>query len=180
MCIERAETVFEERVADDDVRLRVPPPMSSRAFGQFWRTEIFLTIRVNGLVELEVIEDLLEARPSWTARECCKLAESHGYEWLWIDTCCIDRSSSAELSEAVNSMFSWYSHAHVCYAYLFDVPGWGSLARRNSPFRLSKWFTRGWTLQELVPPRSPPWPRFWSRSPGSTPTCSRPAGSCQR
>ena len=61
MCIERAETVFEERVADDDVRLRVPPPMSSRAFGQFWRTEIFLTIRVNGLVELEVIEDLLDA-----------------------------------------------------------------------------------------------------------------------
>ena len=99
-------------------------------------------------------EDTPRARASTKIRECCKLAESHGYEWLWIDTCCIDRSSSAELSEAVNSMFSWYSHAHVCYAYLFDVPGWGSLARRNSPFRLSKWFTRGWTLQELIAPRS--------------------------
>ncbi|RPD57941.1 HET-domain-containing protein [Lentinus tigrinus ALCF2SS1-7] len=97
-------------------------------------------------------DDTPRSRASAKIRECCKLAESHGYEWLWIDTCCIDRTSSAELSEAVNSMFSWYSHASVCYAYLFDVLSWGSLMRRGPPY--SKWFTRGWTLQELIAPRS--------------------------
>ncbi|TFK91991.1 HET-domain-containing protein [Polyporus arcularius HHB13444] len=98
--------------------------------------------------------DTPRSRASIKIRECCKLAELHGYEWLWIDTCCIDRSSSAELSEAVNSMFSWYSQALVCYAYLIDVPNLGSLTRRDSLFRSSKWFTRGWTLQELIAPRS--------------------------
>ncbi|KAI0697417.1 heterokaryon incompatibility protein-domain-containing protein [Cerioporus squamosus] len=99
-------------------------------------------------------DDTPRSRASAKIRECCKLAELHGYEWLWIDTCCIDRSSSAELSEAVNSMFSWYSHALVCYAYLADVPSWGGLTPRGSLFRSSKWFTRGWTLQELIAPRS--------------------------
>ncbi|KAI0774840.1 heterokaryon incompatibility protein-domain-containing protein [Trametes elegans] len=59
-------------------------------------------------------------------RECCTLAEAHGYAWLWVDTCCIDRASSAELSEAINSMFMWYARAQVCYAYLHDVPGPGA------------------------------------------------------
>ncbi|PIL33652.1 hypothetical protein GSI_04275 [Ganoderma sinense ZZ0214-1] len=99
-------------------------------------------------------QDTLLARASPKIRECCKLAESHGYQWLWIDTCCIDRSSSAELSEAVNSMFAWYSRAHVCYAYLYDVPTSGSLHRRESAFRTSRWFSRGWTLQELIAPRN--------------------------
>lgn len=71
----------------------------------------------------------------------------------WIDTCCIDKSSSAELSEAINSMFGWYERAEVCYAYLSDVPS-ASADPLNvaSTFRLSKWFTRGWTLQELLAP----------------------------
>ena len=99
-------------------------------------------------------QDTLLARAAPKIRECCRLAESHGYQWLWIDTCCIDRSSSAELSEAVNSMFAWYSRAHVCYAYLYDVPASGSLHRRDSAFRTSKWFSRGWTLQELIAPRN--------------------------
>ena len=55
-------------------------------------------------------------------RECCVLAESRGYQWLWVDTCCIDKMSSTELSEAINSMFRWYSCAEVCFAYLEDVP----------------------------------------------------------
>ncbi|KAI0645327.1 heterokaryon incompatibility protein-domain-containing protein, partial [Trametes meyenii] len=95
-------------------------------------------------------------------RECCRLAEADGYRWVWIDTCCIDKRSSAELSEAINAMFAWYAHAHVCYAYLHDVPlAHGRVARRDgdlaapsSTFRTSVWFTRGWTLQELIAPRS--------------------------
>ncbi|CDO74373.1 hypothetical protein BN946_scf184956.g2 [Trametes cinnabarina] len=98
--------------------------------------------------------DLLRSRVSNKIRECCILAESHGYDWLWIDTCCIDRSSSAELSEAINSMFQWYSLTQVCYAYLEDVPSDQDIHQHNSAFRRSKWFTRGWTLQELIAPQS--------------------------
>jgi Heterokaryon incompatibility protein (HET) len=65
--------------------------------------------------------------------------------YFWIDTCCIDKSSSAELSEAINSMYRWYSQADVCYAYLSDVP--------DKPFENSEWFSRGWTLQELLAPK---------------------------
>ncbi|KIM59630.1 hypothetical protein SCLCIDRAFT_125796, partial [Scleroderma citrinum Foug A] len=76
--------------------------------------------------------------------ESCKQAEKDGYEWLWADTCCIDKRSSAELSEAINSMYRWYANAQVCYAYLHDVP--------DSSFPVAQWFSRGWTLQEMIAP----------------------------
>lgn len=75
----------------------------------------------------------------------CDLAMNQGYQWIWIDTCCIDKSSSAELTEAINSMYQWYVAAKVCYAYLNDVDSGETLTE-------SKWFTRGWTLQELIAP----------------------------
>ncbi|KAI8633845.1 heterokaryon incompatibility protein-domain-containing protein [Xylariaceae sp. FL1651] len=83
---------------------------------------------------------------------CCQQAASDGLEWVWIDTCCIDKSSSAELSEAINSMFRWYSSATICYAYLYDVPQLSQLAEIESAIRTSYWVTRGWTLQELIAP----------------------------
>ena len=55
--------------------------------------------------------------------DTCKQAKLDGYEWVWVDTCCIDKRSSAELSEAINSMYRWYRNARVCYAYLHDVDG---------------------------------------------------------
>ncbi|KAK4039476.1 vegetative incompatibility protein HET-E-1 [Parachaetomium inaequale] len=75
----------------------------------------------------------------------CALAAAQGYTYIWIDTCCIDKSSSAELSEAINSMYRWYECSKICFAYLCDV---------KDPARLgdSRWFTRGWTLQELLAP----------------------------
>ncbi|KID74144.1 Vegetative incompatibility protein HET-E-1 [Metarhizium brunneum] len=82
----------------------------------------------------------------------CDKAKSDGHSWVWIDTCCIDKSSSAELSEAINSMFNWYRNAAACYAYLFDVTSDEDPAGPQSAFRSSKWFTRGWTLQELLAP----------------------------
>ncbi|KAI0741015.1 heterokaryon incompatibility protein-domain-containing protein [Earliella scabrosa] len=99
-------------------------------------------------------------------RRCCILAEQHGYQWVWIDTCCIDKSSSTELSEAINSMYRYYSLSGVCYAYLRDVstPKRVSLPIVSSNFnrwRLllflqefghSMWWSRGWTLQELIAP----------------------------
>lgn len=76
---------------------------------------------------------------------CCRLSRDEGYKYTWIDCCCIDKSSSAELTEAINSMFRWYKNAAVCYAYLSDVQGVSDLPA-------SKWFERGWTLQELIGP----------------------------
>lgn len=105
----------------------------------------------------------------------CKLAGFNDYDWVWVDTCCIDKSSSAELTEAINSMFSWYAGSGQCYAYLDDVAdpsnvsfrwtilgqerqvklnGEEAVSRWGEQFRKSKWFTRGWTLQELLAPRS--------------------------
>ncbi|OSS47961.1 hypothetical protein B5807_06712 [Epicoccum nigrum] len=76
---------------------------------------------------------------------CGKQAADDGLRYFWVDTCCIDKTSSAELSEAINSMYMWYGAAEVCYAYLADVPS-------NRTFQNSRWFERGWTLQELIAP----------------------------
>ncbi|RDX40888.1 hypothetical protein OH76DRAFT_281039 [Lentinus brumalis] len=101
-------------------------------------------------------------------RRCCELAAKHDYKWVWIDTCCIDKTSSAELSEAINSMFNYYSLAAICYGYLRDVdtvffsreefekyldPQGHCWDPRYSEFLRSIWFERGWTLQELIAPR---------------------------
>ncbi|OCK87344.1 HET-domain-containing protein, partial [Cenococcum geophilum 1.58] len=86
---------------------------------------------------------------------CCQKGAEDGFDWAWIDTCCIDKSSSAELSEAINSMYEWYKKSTICYAYLQDVST-NALSSSNpsftrpQDFSKSRWFTRGWTLQELV------------------------------
>lgn len=82
----------------------------------------------------------------------CSLANDNGYEWCWIDTCCIDKTSSAELSEAINSMFRWYAESHVCFAYLADVQVDHSEPAKLDGFETSRWHKRGWTLQELLAP----------------------------
>lgn len=83
---------------------------------------------------------------------CCAQALEYGLSYAWIDTCCIDKSSSAELSEAINSMYSWYKGSRVCFAYLEDVLSDENPLEIDSPFQRSVWFTRGWTLQELIAP----------------------------
>jgi len=92
---------------------------------------------------------------------CAKQAAKDGLQHFWVDTCCIDKSSSAELSEAINSMFRWYQDAAKCYVYLADVSIDGSARNdlssqqtRKLAFQQSRWFTRGWTLQELLAPTS--------------------------
>jgi hypothetical protein len=89
-------------------------------------------------------------RSGWRKIEfACRQALLDGHKYIWADTCAIDKSSSAELSEAINSMFRWYKNAQICYAYLADV----SLDELESTFASSRWFTRGWTLQELIAPK---------------------------
>ena len=85
-------------------------------------------------------------------REACRVARENGYRYIWIDSCCIDKTSSSELSESINSMYQWYARADVCYAFLPDVPTEEDHQRRGSHFRKSRWFRRGWTLQELIAP----------------------------
>ena len=87
-------------------------------------------------------------------RGACEAARKDGFRYLWIDSCCIDKTSSSELSESINSMFAWYRDAAVCYAFLSDVPTLPAalLCSKGSAFRSSVWFTRGWTLQELIAP----------------------------
>jgi hypothetical protein len=80
-------------------------------------------------------------------------AIADGLEYCWIDTCCIDKKSSAELQEAINSMFMWYAKATVCYVYLSDVCHARSVEEGASQFRMSRWHSRGWTLQELIAPQ---------------------------
>ncbi|KAI0349698.1 HET-domain-containing protein [Trametes cingulata] len=94
-----------------------------------------------------------DSRLSAKIRDCCAFARSMGYRYVWIDSCCIDKTSSAELSEAINSMFQWYSRAAVCLAFLDDVDACEDPSAQGSAFRRSRWFTRGWTLQELLAPR---------------------------
>lgn len=97
----------------------------------------------------------------------CRQALADDVKYLWVDTNCIDKRSSAELSEAINSMFGWYKNAFVCYAYLADVeprPSGALTEDYRSQFRLSRWFTRGWTLQELLaPPHVVFFAKDWSK-----------------
>lgn len=88
----------------------------------------------------------------------CKKALGHGFDYVWIDTCCIDKSSSAELQEAVNSMFKWYLHSSICFVYLGDVRSERDplvdLEKGDNFITRSRWFARGWTLQELIAPEN--------------------------
>ncbi|GIZ47508.1 hypothetical protein CKM354_001059700 [Cercospora kikuchii] len=75
-------------------------------------------------------------------------------DWLWIDTACINKQDGAELSESINSMFSWYGNSSICYAYLVDVKPTQKLWSSKLDLMRSQWFKRGWTLQELLAPRT--------------------------
>ncbi|PQE04476.1 HET domain-containing protein [Rutstroemia sp. NJR-2017a BVV2] len=79
----------------------------------------------------------------------CKVARDNKLEYIWVDTCCIEKESSSELSEAINSMYRWYQNAKVCYAYLSDLKAVDNIKLALPECR---WFTRGWCLQELIAP----------------------------
>jgi hypothetical protein len=79
--------------------------------------------------------------------QTCRLAKSRGHDWVWIDTCCIDKSSSAELSEAINSMFAYYRNSQVCYVYL-DIEVLSGRMSIDS-FERARWTYRGWYVYSL-------------------------------
>ena len=126
-----------------------------------------------GEVSFKDMESSIEAskqKPGFQKiAHCASKARQQRLRYIWVDTCCIDKSSSAELTEAINSMFNWYSNAEVCYAYLSDVISSHDFTMEEvndedvseapldnsttSAIRESRWFKRGWTLQELIAPR---------------------------
>jgi hypothetical protein len=102
-------------------------------------------------------------------RFCGERAKRDGLRFFWVDTCCIDKFNAVELQEAINSMFRWYQNAAKCYVYLSDVStkkrkATDQLSKHTweSAFQSSRWFTRGWTLQELLAP-GPGSVEFFSR-----------------
>ncbi|KAJ1324104.1 HET domain-containing protein [Microdochium nivale] len=119
-------------------------------------------------------EELVRADKAWQKKAgwskivgFARQAAADMHEYIWVDTCCIDKKSSAELQEAINSMFKWYSRAKVCYVYLSDISAPKSQSRTTKRRRLStpkslpshdgswhkaRWWSRGWTLQELLAP----------------------------
>jgi hypothetical protein len=100
-----------------------------------------------------------KGKPGWKKIDfCAKQAAADGLRFFWIDTCSINKDNFTELSYAINSMYRWYYNAERCYVYLSDVSvrthdGESHHVEWESAFRNSRWFTRGWTLQELLAPR---------------------------
>ncbi|KAK4498741.1 hypothetical protein PRZ48_009251 [Zasmidium cellare] len=100
-------------------------------------------------------EPSIKEKPGWAKLAfALEQADQDGKEWLWVDTACIDRSSSAELNEAINSAYEWCQGSAICYALLEDVPleEWHEMKYGKSRTLNSRWFTRGWTLTELLAP----------------------------
>jgi hypothetical protein len=120
------------------------------------RTSTSFATNLSGVKE----EDFLKRQGYSKIVHAAKEAQSLGFQYIWIDTCCIDKSSSAELQEAINSMYRWYSDAEICIVYLEDVwpPSAGPDETRTASeiarfaFESSRWTKRGWTLQEVVAP----------------------------
>ena len=113
--------------------------------------------------EVDFQEMLTESRPARLLKKAgflkikktCEVAKERGYAYAWVDTCCIDKTSSAALSEAINSMFQWYKESSMCLAYLSDLKVNNFELPESKTSELMKdclWFTRGWTLQELIGP----------------------------
>ncbi|KAI1297975.1 kinesin light chain 1 [Xylaria venustula] len=112
-----------------------------------------------------VFTDIANTQDQWHQKAgyakilfCADQARRHGLQYFWVDTCCIDKSDQVELQRAINSMFRWYRDAKICYVYLSDVSSSVAVGTLDgataweTAFRSSRWFTRGWTLQELIAP----------------------------
>ncbi|KAH6892533.1 hypothetical protein B0T10DRAFT_438408 [Thelonectria olida] len=139
-----AYAILSHTWSDEEILLQ--DVHSSDAYGSQWSEITSETFKTLGSSNEKGLSKMLKSTD---------LAARNGYRHIWIDTCCIDKTSSAELSEAINSMYRWYVEADICYAYLADVASAGTEDpfARNSTFRQSRWFNRGWTLQELIASR---------------------------
>lgn len=150
-------TKFE--IIDDANLLEEPYAILSHTWAQPSTSELTYQHWVSWLRKDYGYEELVYTSGFLKILSACALAEKRGYSRIWIDTICIDKSSSSELSEAINSMFAYYKRANICLAYLSDVELMPAEIENNREkalinFEESRWFTRAWTLQELLAPQS--------------------------
>jgi hypothetical protein len=115
-----------------------------------WRLEEVTLKDITGCPVSDVENSARQLMGFSKVEGACKLAADDGYDWIWIDSYCIDKESSADVDKSINSMWTYYTRSNICYVYMADIPdceaGWGIR------FQKSEWFTRGWTLQELIAP----------------------------
>jgi Heterokaryon incompatibility protein (HET) len=115
-----------------------------------WQVKEEVTFQdLQGTEQSQAERGVYKKKGFYKIRKACEKAAEENLAHLWVDTCCIDKSSSTELHEAINLMYRWYSEATVCFAYLFDVDD----SEEGKVFEKSDWFKRGWTLQELLAPK---------------------------
>ncbi|KAH7074500.1 heterokaryon incompatibility protein-domain-containing protein, partial [Paraphoma chrysanthemicola] len=129
------DLAIREFVADD-----APPYL---IVSHRWREDEVLFADLN--VSSSSMPDVQSKKGFAKLRTTCRIASQMGLRYLWIDTCCIDKSSSSDVAEAVVSMYDWYANARCCIAYLDDIHVTSDLSQ-------SSWFSRGWTLPELIAP----------------------------
>ncbi|KAI6128579.1 heterokaryon incompatibility protein-domain-containing protein [Pisolithus thermaeus] len=119
-----------------------------------WKDEVDY-LEITQLTKMENRDEIRKRGGYQKIVKSCQQAKIDGLEWIWVDTCCIDKRNSTELSEALNSMFRWYANSRRCYAYLHDIDVFPTTPDHET-FSGSKgwpeWFSRGWTLQELIAP----------------------------
>jgi hypothetical protein len=106
-------------------------------------------VSFDDIANLQAVSVIQGYRKIWMT---CQIARDKGFEYVWIDTCCIDKKSSADLSESINSMYAWYRDSEMCFVYLSDVSSHVDVHAPDSAFGRSRWLTRGLTLQELLSP----------------------------
>lgn len=125
--------------------LETAPPISYAILSHTW---------ADGEVSFQEISEqpeLARLKPGYAKLvQSCKQAKDRGFDYLWMDTCCIDKRNSAELSEAINSMYRYYEQATECFIYLGDVHPSKDRHVQLSSLKSSRWLSRGWTLQELL------------------------------
>lgn len=144
-----------EEVSFQDLQRRpeVPPSKgshSNHAVCDF--IQLSASIFTDRFKEHNIHPDVRRKEGFMKLKGVCDQAWQDGLSHIWVDTCCIDKSSSAELSEAINSMYAWYKNSAVCYVYLHDVDHDIDQDALISALSRADWFKRGWTLQELLAP----------------------------
>lgn len=141
----------ETRRLEEFVGLEVPP---YAILSHTWVTGQEITFQE--MRDFSGLNPTVSSKDGWQKIDkTCRQAARDGLKYAWIDTCCIDKSSSAELSEAINSMFRWYKRAVICYVFLPDLtrfPGSEDEGELQASIEHCRWFTRSWTLQELIAP----------------------------
>ncbi|KAI9569767.1 heterokaryon incompatibility protein-domain-containing protein, partial [Boletus coccyginus] len=159
-------SVFQDKIAsvtEDQIQARIRSFQSDPLATYQPRRETMLREIIQEVVEYDVFShrwDEISGEPTYQdisagkrnvskfkkLAHFCEMSSKLGRKLAWVDTCCIDKTNAAELSEAIHGMYKWYANAYLCVVYLADSSSFADWDHES-------WFTRGWTLQELLAPK---------------------------